>query len=140
MKNKMAILAIILCLAGTTTAFAKGHNHGNHGGYKNGYHNRPNNHKFHGGGHHNNGLGIAVGVAGGLLLGSALIHSTAPPRAVVYRYPYTHYQPEVIVQQPRICVEDRLVNGEWQINKYGGQQVWVPFRYPVTQRVQVPCY
>jgi hypothetical protein len=44
------------------------------------------------------------------------------------------------VQQPRICLEDRRVDGEWQVDRYTGHQFWVSFPYPVTRRVQVPCY
>jgi hypothetical protein len=137
MKKKIAILALMLCVASTTTAFARGNGYGNHGGYYghggyNGYHGRS---------HHNDGLGLAVGLMGGLVLGSALMYSAAPPPpAVVYGSPYTAYQPEVVIEQPRVCVEDRRVSGEWQISPYDGRQIWVSFPYPVTQRVQVPCY
>jgi hypothetical protein len=78
---------------------------------------------------------------GGLLLGSALTYSAAPPPpTVVYGAPYTVYQPQVVVQQPRVCVEERRVSGEWQISQFDGRRVWVEFAYPVTQRIQVPCY
>lgn len=141
MKKKIAVLAPILCVASTSIAFARGNNHRHHGGYNNGYHLRSNDYGYRGGGHHNDGFGIAVGVVGGLLLGSALLYSAPPPpRTVVYKAPYTAYQPEVVVRQPRICVEDRIVNGQWQISKYDGRQVWVSFPNPVSQRVQVPCY
>jgi hypothetical protein len=158
MKRKLVVLTVILCFAITSTAFARGYNRGNHGGYKNGYHNGSNSSGYRGGGHyksrhhykpryyghrrgyHNDGLEIAAGVIGGLLFGTALMSSALHPRAVVSGSPYTTYQPEVVVRQPRICLQDQLVNGEWQINKYDGHQVWVPFRYPVTRRVQVPCY
>ena len=127
MKKKIAILALMLCVVSTSTAFARGYD-GNHGGY-------------YRGGHHGDGLGVAVGVVGGLILGSALMYSAAPPpQTVVYGAPYTSYQPEVVVQQPRVCVEDRSITGEWQISRYDGRQVWVSFPYPVIQRVQVPCY
>ena len=136
MKKNVAILALLVCLLGSTTAFARG----NHGGYH-GYPNRSHYYGYRGHSHHNDGLGVAVGVMGGLLLGSALMYSaTPPPRAVVYGSPYTTYPQEVVVQQPRICVEDRLVSGEWQISRFDGRQVWVSFPYPITQRVQVPCY
>jgi hypothetical protein len=137
MKKKIAILAILLCVASTSTAFARG-NHGYHGG---GYHGRSyyNGH-HHYSRHHNDGLGIAVGVVGGLILGSALAQSATPPQTVVYGSPYTTYQPEVVVQQPRVCVEDRRITGEWQISQFDGRQVWVSFPYPVIRRVQVPCY
>lgn len=140
MKKKIALFALMLCVASTTTAFARGNGYRNHDGYG-GYHNRSYNYGYHGHSHHNDGVGIAVGVMGGLLLGSALMYSaTPPPQTVVYGSPYTTYQPEVVVQQPRICVEDRLVSGEWQISQFDGRQVWVSFPYPVSQRVQVPCY
>lgn len=139
MKKKIAVLAIMLFVASTSTAFARGNDHGQHGGHNNGYNSRSNYYGYRGGGHHNDGLGVAVGVVGGLLLGSALMYS-APPSTVVYGTPYTTYPPEVVVRQPRICVEDRIVNGEWQISQYDGRQIWVSFPNPVTQRVQVPCY
>ncbi len=135
MKKKITALAIIFCVATTSLAFARGNDYGNYGGH----HNRSDYHR--GGGHRNDGLGIAVGVVGGLLLGSALMYSAGPPPppppTVVYSAPYP---PEVVVQQPRICVEDRVVDGQWQISRYDGRRVWVSFPYPVSQRVQVPCY
>lgn len=137
MKKKIAILALMLCVVSTSNAFARGRGHGYYGDshYGRSYYG------YHGRSHHNDGLGIAVGVMGGLILGSALMYSVAPPpRTVVYGSPYTSYQPEVIVQQPRICVEDRRISGEWQISQYDGRQVWVSFPYPITQRIQVPCY
>lgn len=125
MKMKITILALILCVISASTALARG-----------GYH-----HGYHRGGHHNDGLGIAVGVFGGLLLGSALVSAaTPPPQTVVYGSPYPTYQPEVVVQQPNICIEERYVTGEWQINRFDGRQIWVSFPYPMPQRVQVPCY
>lgn len=146
MKKHIAALAIILFLATTSVSFARGNGHGGHGGYYSGYngsgyrHNgyHQNSRYYNYRGHHNNGVGIAVGVVGGLLLGSALIAAN-PPRTVVYGAPYVTYPPEVVVQQPRICVEDRLVEGEWRINSYDGRRFWLPFQYPVTQRFQVPC-
>ena len=142
MKKKIAILALILCVASASTAFARGNKHGKHGGYYNGHHNRSYYHGSRGGGHRNDGLEFAVGVAGGLLLGSALMYSatTPPPRTVVYSAPYTTYQPQVIVQQPTICVEDRIVSGQWQINPNDGSRIWVSSPYPRTERIQVPCY
>ncbi len=142
MKKKIATLAIVLWLATTSTAFAnRGHHYRNHRGYNHGYHSRPHHYKHFRSGHHNDSLGIAVGVVGGLLLGSALMYSTAPPRrTAVHREPYTTYQPEIIVRQPRICIEERIINGQWQTSRYDGRQVWVSFLNPVRQRVQVPCY
>jgi len=137
MKRKLAVIALILCLAGTSTAFARGYGHRGHGGYHGGSHY----YGYRGHRHHGHGLGIAFGVAGGLLLGSALLHAaTPPPRTVVYGAPYAPYQPGVIVRQPGICVEDRAITGEWRINRYNGRQFWVPYQYPVVRRFQVPCY
>ncbi len=137
MKKIIAVLTLVLCMAvSSSPVFARGYgHHGGHGGHYYGY--RGGHHHY---GHDGFGLGIAAGIAGGLL-GSALIYSAAPPPppTVVYGAPYPAYPPAVVVQPPRICLEDRLVNGEWQVNKYGNQ-VWVPYQYPVTQRVQVPCY
>ncbi len=141
MKKKIAVITIILCVMSTSAVFARGSNHGYYGGHHNGYQGRSHHSGYRGGGHHNDSLGIAFGIAGGLLLGSALMYSAAPPpRTIVYGTPYTTYQPDVIVRQPRVCVEERIVTGEWQVSKYDGRQVWVSFRNPVTERVQVPCY
>ena len=141
MKKKSTILALVICMAGSSTVFARG-NIGHHGGYNNGYHFRSNHHGYRGDRHHNDGLGLAVGIVGGLLLSSALLNSppSPPPRTVVYKMPYPAYQPEVVVRQPRICVEDRIVYGQWQTRKYDGHQVWVSFANPVSRRFQVPCY
>jgi len=133
MKKKIIAVMTIFCLAGTSAAFAGGYKHGHYGHYGHyghGYHS----------GHHDNDLGIVLGVAGGLLVGSALLYAATspPPPAVVYDYQPPAYQPEVIVRQPRVCVEDRVVDGEWQVSR--GRQVWVSFPYPVTRRIQVPCY
>jgi hypothetical protein len=127
MKKMIAIAAIMFCVAGSTTAFARGYNHGGHSGYDNRSH--YSGHR----GHRNDGVGIAVGIMGGLLLGSALVQAASPPPAVMY-------QPEVVVQPSRICVEDRRVNGEWQVSRYDGRRVWVSYPYPAIQRVRVPCY
>jgi hypothetical protein len=141
MKKKITILALILCVASASTVFARGKNHGKHGGYHKGHSSRS---YYHGsrGGRHTDGLEFAVGVAGGLILGSALMYSatTPPPQTVVYSAPYTTYPPPVIVQQPTICVEDRIVSGQWQINPNDGSRVWVSSPNPRTERVQVPCY
>jgi hypothetical protein len=123
MKKIIAIAVIMFCVVGSTTAFARGYNHG-------GYDSRSHYSGYRS--HRNDGLGIAVGIMGGLLLGSALVQA-APPATVVY-------QPEVVVRPSRICVEDRRVDGEWQVSRYDGRQVWVSYPYPVIQRVRVPCY
>ena len=136
MKKKIAALAIIFCVASTCPAFARGNDHRNYGGN----HKRSDYSGHRGGGHNNNGLGIAVGVMGGLLLGSALMYSAPPPPpppTVVYTAPYP---PQVVVQQPRVCVEDQVVTGQWQTSQYNGRRVWVSFPYPVSQRVEVECY
>ncbi len=139
MKKKIAVLALMLCVVSTSTAFARGGRGDHRGGYSN--HGGGYNHGYYRGGRHDDGVGIAVGVVGGLLLGSALVSAAAPPpQTVVYGSPYTTYRQEVVVQQPRVCVEERHISGEWQISQYDGRQVWVPFAYPVTERVQVPCY
>lgn len=160
MKIKVAFLVFMLCIATTASAFARGGYYGGHGGgyYRGGghydgyrsrsyyghggrYYGHGGRYYGHGGHHYDDGLGIAVGVMGGLLLGSALTYSAAPPPpTVVYGAPYTVYQPQVVVQQPRVCVEERRVSGEWQISQFDGRRVWVEFAYPVTQRIQVPCY
>ena len=141
MNKKIAAITIMLCLASASPGLARNHSSGNNHGYYSGNHSRSNSYVYRGGGRHHDGLGVAVGIAGGLLLGSALINAASPaPPAVVYAAPYTTYQPQVIVRQPRICVEERLISGEWQINRYNGRQVWVSFPYPVSRSIEVPCY
>lgn len=128
MKKSIITTMTILCLASSTAAFARGHGH-----YE--YYGHPHHYR-----HHNNDLGIVLGVAGGLLVGTALLNAVSPPPppAVVYQAPPVVYQPEVVVRQPRVCVEDRVVEGEWQMSR--GRQIWVQFPYPVNRRVEVPCY
>lgn len=124
--KKIIAFVLMLCLAGASSAFAYG---GRHGGY---YNDRPyySGYSRH---HHHNGAGIALGVVGGLLLGTALVNAAAPPPpTVVYEAP--RYAP------PRVCVEDRVYSGEWRISNYDGRRVYVEYPYPVTRRVEVPCY
>lgn len=130
MKKQIIAAMTIFFLAGATTSFARGYDHGYRGHYPV-Y--RPSHH-HHGG----DGLGIALGVAGGLLLGTALISAVSPPppAPVVYEYRQPVYQPVV----PKICYEDRVISGEWQVSRYDGRQIWVSYPTPVSQRVQVPCY
>jgi hypothetical protein len=168
MKIKVAFLVFMLCIATTASAFARGgvgymvgQGYYRGGGHYDGYRSRsyygghsgryyghsgryygyPGRYYGYSGRHHyDDGLGIAVGVVGGMILGSALAYSAAPPPpTVVYGAPVA-YQPQVVVQQPRVCVEERRVSGEWQISQFDGRQVWVEFAYPITQRIQVPCY
>ncbi len=137
MKKKIALMAILLCVVSVSPVLARGY----YNDHSNNYHSRSAYYGHHGGHHYRNGLGIAVGVVGGLLLGSALV-STATPQysSAAYRYPDVTYQQPAVVQRPRICIEERIVNGEWQVSRYDGRQVWISFPYPVTQNVQVPCY
>ncbi|MFT5699642.1 MAG: hypothetical protein ACI8ZB_002503 [Desulforhopalus sp.] len=140
MKKKIAALAIMLCVVGTSPAFARGNNHGNYDGYHNrsNYYNKSDYRGHRSGGHHNNVPGIAFGIVGGLLLGSALLYSAPPaPPPVFYSTPY---QPVTVIQQPSICVQDQIVNGQWETSQYNDRRVWVSFPRPITQRVQVPCY
>lgn len=124
MKKIVAVFTIMLCIVIASPVFARGYSHGGHGGYS------------HYSGHNRTGIGIAFGLAGGLLLGSALAYSAAPPpRTVVYG----PYPPDAVVAQPGICLEDRTVYGEWRVNRYNGRRVWVSFRNPVIQRFQIPC-
>jgi hypothetical protein len=148
MKKKIALLALILCIASTLTAFSRGNNHGQYGDYNNGdngYQNRPYFHKdydrYRGGRYHDDGLELAIGIAGGLLLGSELRYSaTRPPRqTVIYGAPYITKQPQVIVKQPTICVEERITKGQSLTNQNDGSRVWSSSRYPTIQRVEVPC-
>lgn len=126
MKTKIGALALILCVLSMSPAFARDYHQRGHGGHHREY--RP----VHRG-HYNDGLGIAFGIAGGLLLGSALMYSAAPPPpAVVYSAPYP--------PPPRVCFQDRTVTGQWQIDPYNSRRIWVPYSYPVNERVAVPCY
>jgi len=124
MKTSIAAVALLSFLLTASTVFGGGHYYGNHG-----YHS----------GHHGSDLGIVLGVAGGLVLGSALVYAAQPPQPVVV-YQAPPYQPAPVVPAPRTCFEDRLVYGEWQVNTHDGRQVWVPYSSPVNRRVQVPCY
>jgi len=148
MKKKIALLATILCLASTITAFARGNNHGRYGGYhngENGYQNRPYFHKgydrYRGGRDYHDGQEFAIGVAGGLLLGSGLRYSaTRPPRqTVIYGAPYIINQPQIVVKQSTICLEERITKGQSLVNRKDGSRIWSSSRYPIIQRVQVPC-
>lgn len=132
MKMKIVIMVIVLSLLSTSAAFARGGNGGHHREFKGGIHLKS--------GHHH-GAGIAFGVLGGLLLGSAIIHKVVgPPRPAVYGAPYGRYQQEVNVRQPKMCFEDRVVSGQYQSRSHNGRRIWVQFSHPVTQRFQVPCY
>lgn len=122
--KKIIVIVLMLCLAGTSTAFA-GSRHG-YGGY---YERPSHHHRSYHHHRHNDGVGIALGVVGGLILGSALASAAPPPPTVVYERRYA---------PPRICVQDQVVTGEWQYRHRG--RVWVEYAYPVTRRVEVPCY
>ncbi len=126
MKKKIGALALIFCVLSLSPAFARDHHRGHGGGYRD-Y--RP----VHRG-HHNDGLGIAFGIAGGLLLGSALLYSVTPPPPPEVVYSPAYPPPS------RICFQDQTVTGQWQIDPYNGRRSWMPYAYPVTQRVQIPCY
>jgi len=144
MEIKIAFLAIILCLVGTITAFARGDNHGKYGDYNkgyNGYHNRPYVHKgferYRGPRYHDEGLEIAIG----LLLGSELQYraTRSPQHTVIYRAPYITNQPNIIVKQSTACVEERITKGQSLTKRSDGSRVWSSSRHPIIQRVEVPC-
>ena len=126
MNKSMIAVMTVLCLAISTSAYAKRYHH------RPDHHYRPYPHTIHHH-HYDNDLGIVLGVAGGLLVGTALLNAVSPPPQ-----PTVVYQPEVVVRQPRVCFEDRVVEGEWQMSR--GRQIWVQFPYPVNRRVEVPCY
>ena len=129
MKKKIVVLALILCIASASTVLAQGKPQGKYGGYQ------------------NDRLEFAVGVARGLFLGSALMYSvtTPPAQTIIYGAPYIiTYQQQVVVQPPvlqqqKICVQDRIVNGQGHFTQNDGSKVWRSSRYPIIQRVQVPC-
>ncbi|MFV0439041.1 MAG: hypothetical protein ACK5PS_16800 [Desulfopila sp.] len=132
-KKRIAILTIsaIFLLAGASASLARGYGRGydhyGHGRY------HPSTH--HHGGH--DGLGIVLGVAGGILVGSAIYGALQPPPppAIVYTSPPP--PPVIITQAPRVCYQDQVLTGQYQMDR--GRQIWVPYQPPVSQRIQVPC-
>ena len=80
---------------------------------------------------------LAGAIVGGVLGVIVAPQYYAPPPPP----PPQYYDPEPVVryrQQPRICVEERIVYGEWQQCRRG--QVWVEYAYPRRVPIQVPCY
>lgn len=143
MKTNVIVLFIILCMTGTSTAFARGYYKGSYGGYNRGYYHSKSYHNYHGRRYHNDNddLAIALAVIGGLLVFSALLSSAnSSPQRKGYGAPYVSPQPGITPYQSRICFENRKVSGELRVSEYTGRPVWVPFAYPLTRRVQVPCY
>ena len=128
MKKSSAIICLLMILFIAAPAFARG-------GY---YHYPPPRYySYHH--HHNDDGEIIAGVAFGLLTGAILGHAFSQPPAPVYT-PRYYYPPPVVVEQRRICVEERVVSGEWQQNSYDGTRYWVSFPYPMKRRYEVPCY
>ena len=123
MKKFAPALLVVFMLTLSSSAFARG-------GY---YHHTP----YHG--HH--GYDGLAGLAAGLLLGTVItsILLTPQPREV-YVSRYQTLQPEIIAHPPRVCVEERRVSGEWQVNPSDGARVWTSFPYPMKRSFQVPCY
>lgn len=98
---------------------------------------------YRGGYHHHSNAGdvIAGVVVGGLLLGGIAAALSPPPPPVQYVAAPPQYPPptQVVVQQPRVCVEERMVSGEYQYNPATGASVWIAFPYPMMRQIQVPC-
>jgi hypothetical protein len=68
------------------------------------------------------GCGIAAGVFGGLLLGSAIAHAARP-----YPYYYAEPAPVYVAPAPGAC--------------YADEEVWSPRRQAyIVRTVRVPCY
>ena len=131
MKIKIVILSIILCLISTSAAYARQGYGGHHRDYRGGVHFKS---------AHHNGAKIAFGLLGGLLLGSALYHKMEQHRrGAQYGTNYNPYQRNYIARQPHACMEERVVNGQWQTSSYDGRRIWVQFPQPVVQRFLVPC-
>jgi len=141
-KTFLSVFTVII-FAFSTNAFAwRGYDgHSYRGGYYGHSHYRsysyPRYHGYYG--HHRYYDGLA-GLAAGLIIGSAVTYSMLPPPPrTVYVAPVT-YQQQVVVTQPRVCTEQRVVSGEWQRSPHDGATVWVAFPYPMTRSFQVPCY
>jgi len=145
MKKAIAAVCIVSALLVSTTVYARGGYGGyyyqrpyHYGGY---HHPRPyyyNN--YHHSSHYDSGDVIA-GVAVGLLTGAIIASAFAPPPPPVYTTTrYTYVQAPVVVEQPRVCVEERVVSGEWQQDPNTGGRYWVTFPYPMKRSYQIPCY
>ena len=148
MKTTLTTLVILSALLVSSAVYARGGYYG--GGY---YHSRPyawggyhhprpyyyNNYHRHS--HYDSGdvvAGVAVGLLTGAIIASAFTPPPPPPVYTTTRY--TYVQTPVVVQQPRICVEERVVSGEWQQDPNSGGSYWVTFPYPMKRSYQVPCY
>ena len=95
-------------------------------------------HGYHG---HRVHAGDVIGgvILGGLVLGGIAAAMSPPAQYVTAPPVYVQPAPQVVVQQPRACVEERKVTGEYQYNQADGTTVWVTFPYPVLRRYEVPC-
>lgn len=90
--------------------------------------------------HHSNAGDVIAGVVvGGLLLGGIAAALSPPVQYVAPPPPYYPPPPQVVVQRPRVCVEERMVSGEYQYNPATGASVWITFPYPMMRQIQVPC-
>ncbi len=142
MKTKITALFILSALLVSTTAYARGGYHyprPYYGGY---HHPRPYYYNSYHRHSHYDGGDVIAGVAVGLLTGAIIASAfTPPPPPPVYTTTrYTYVQAPVIVEQPRVCVEERVVSGEWQQDPNSGGRYWVTFPYPMKRSYQVPCY
>ena len=141
-RTLLSVLAVFV-FASSANAFARGgyYGHSYRGGYYGHSHYRPYSYPRHNYYYGHQGYDDAlVGLAAGLIIGSVVTYSMLPPpQRTVYVAP-APYQQEVVVTQPRVCTEQRLVSGEWQRSPYDGATVWVSFPYPMTRSFQVPCY
>ena len=90
--------------------------------------------------HHHSHAGEVIGgvILGGLVLGGIAAAMNPPPVQYVAQPVYVAPPPQVVVQQPQTCVEERKVSGEYQLQP-NGTQVWVTYPYPVVRRYEVPC-
>ncbi len=103
MEKAIPVLFVVICLSISSSAFARG-----------GYYNHRHHSYYHG-----KCIGVAE-LATGILLGAVITYALLPPPRAAYVSQYEVYQPEVVyqpkvvVQHPRVCVEERVVSGEWQ--------------------------
>ncbi len=146
MKKTVTAIIVLSAFLASATAFARGGYYhyprsSYHTSYYGGYHHpRPyyyNNHYRHS--YYDSGdviAGVAVGLLTGAIIGTAI---SAPP-APAYTTQYNYAPAPVVVQQPRICVEERVVSGEWQQDPNSGARFWATFPYPMKRTYQVPCY
>jgi hypothetical protein len=96
--------------------------------------------RHYGHGYHHSNVGDVIGgvILGGLVVGGIAAAMNPQPVQYVSQPVYVAPPAPVVVQQPRTCVEERRVSGEYQVLP-DGSRGWVTFPYPVVRRYEVPC-